>query len=367
MKKFVRELLKRYFSDPQVIILVLLLLAGAIFILMLGNMLLPVFVAIIIAYLLDGVVCWLQRFGLPRNTSVVIVFTLFVALVAVLLVGLLPQISRQIAQLVQELPSMLAKGQHELLKLPERYPDFVSHESISRLFSFMGTDIGEVGQRVLTFSVSSVRSLITLLVYLVLVPFLVFFFLKDKHLIFQWAKDLLPEQRGLATRVWVEVNQQFANYVRGKIWEIVIIWAICYVVFTFLGLRFAMILSFLVGLSDLIPYIGSTIMAFPVALIAFLQWGLDWQFVYILIAYGIIQIFNGNILVPLLFSEVVNLHPVAIIVAVLLFGGLWGVWGLIFAVPLATLVHAVYKVWTDSLHRPIPVGATQDETRTSCG
>ncbi|MFY9399371.1 MAG: AI-2E family transporter [Desulfomonilia bacterium] len=366
MRKFVQRLLKRYFSDPQVIILILLLAAGLVLILLLGDMLLPVFVAIIIAYLLDGVVCRLERYGLSRNASVLIVFTLFIALVVVLLVGLLPQITRQIAQLVQELPAMLAKGQRELLKLPERYPDFISRESISSLFSLMGTNIGELGQRVLTFSLSSVRSLIILLVYLVLVPFLVFFFLKDKHLIFQWARDLLPEQRGLATRVWTEVNQQFANYVRGKIWEIVIIWAICYVVFSFMGLRFAMILSFFVGLSDLIPYVGSTIMAFPVALIAFLQWGLDWNFVYILIAYGIIQTFDGNILAPLLFSEVVNLHPVAIIVALLLFGGLWGVWGLIFAVPLATLVHAVYKAWTGSLDRPIPVTTARDDTEASC-
>jgi putative permease len=357
MKIFVKELLKRYFSDPQVIILVLLLLTGLILILMLGNMLLPVFVAIIIAYLLDGVVSWFQRFGLPRNAAVIIVFTLFLALVAVLLVGLLPLISRQIAQLVQEFPTMLAKGQRELLKLPERYPEFISQERISQIFAYVSSDLGDFGQYVLSISLSSVRSIITILVYLVLVPFLVFFFLKDKYLIFQWARELLPEQRGLTTRVWVEVNQQFANYVRGKIWEIVIIWAICYVVFSFMGLRFAMFLSFLVGLSDLVPYIGSTVMAFPVALIAFFQWGLDWHFVYMIIAYGIIQIFDGNILAPLLFSEVVNLHPVAIIVALLFFGGVWGVWGLIFAVPLATLVHAVYKAWTSSLMRPTPVDA----------
>ena len=361
MKKFVQDLLKRYFSDPQVIILIFLLLAGLVLILLLGDMLLPVFVAIIIAYLLDGVVSWLQRFGLPRNAAVIIVFSLFLALFAVLLVGLLPLISRQIAQLFQEFPIMLAKGQRELLKLPERYPEFISQERISQIFAYLSSDIGDLGQYVVSISLSSVRSIITLLVYLVLVPFLVFFFLKDKHLIFQWIKELLPEQRGLTTRVWVEVNQQFANYVRGKIWEIVIIWAICYVVFSFMGLRFAMFLSFLVGLSDLVPYIGSTVMAFPVALIAFLQWGMEWHFVYILIAYGIIQTFDGNILAPLLFSEEVNLHPVAIIVALLFFGGIWGVWGLIFAVPLATLVHAVYKAWTSSLARPIPVGVSPEE------
>ncbi|NNK85027.1 MAG: AI-2E family transporter, partial [Desulfobacterales bacterium] len=75
------------------------------------------------------------------------------------------------------------------------------------------------------------------------------------------------------------------------------------------------------------------------------QWDIGPSFVYTLIAYTIIQILDGNLLVPLLLSEVVNLHPVAIIVALLLFGGLWGLWGLFFAIPLATLVHAIIKAW----------------------
>lgn len=66
---------------------------------------------------------------------------------------------------------------------------------------------------------------------------------------------------------------------------------------------------------------------------------------YLMIAYGIIQALDGNVLVPLLFSEAVNLHPVAIIVAVLVFGGLWGFWGVFFAIPLATLIKAILNAW----------------------
>ncbi|NAX01526.1 AI-2E family transporter, partial [Vibrio sp. V34_P3A8T189] len=72
------------------------------------------------------------------------------------------------------------------------------------------------------------------------------------------------------------------------------------------------------------------------------QWGLTPQYYTLLIAYFIIQILDGNVLVPILFSEAVNLHPVAIIIAVLVFGGLWGFWGVFFAIPLATLVKAVW-------------------------
>ena len=349
MIKSVQKWFRRYFSDPQVLILVFLLLTGFILIAWLGNMILPVLVAIVIAYHLDGIVTCLQRFHLPRNVSVIIVFVFFIALLIILIVILLPLLSKQIGQFIQELPAMISKGQKELMLLPERYPGFISQERINQMLTFVGSEIASIGQHILTLSLSSVKGLISVLVYLVLVPLLVFFFMKDKDLIFHWIKDLLPHNRGLATKVWHEANQQISNYIRGKIWEIIIVWAVSYLTFSLMGLRFAMIIALFVGLSVLIPYIGAAVMVIPIVLVAFLQWGLDAQFLYIIIAYGIIQALDGNLLAPLLLSEVVNLHPVAIIVAILIFGGFWEFWGLIFAIPLATLLHAVFKAWVGSI------------------
>lgn len=356
MKKLIQNWFKKYFSDPQVIILVFLLVFGLVAILMFGHMLMPVFVAMIIAYLLDGFVNWLQLFRIPRNAGVIIVFVSFVALVAALIVGLFPLISYQISQFIQDFPGMMAKGQQQLMLLPEKYPQLISQERMNQLIVRMDSNIANLGQYILSISISSVRSIIEILVYLVLVPFLVFFFLKDKELIFQWLSNLLPEHRTLTARVWTEVNQQISNYIRGKIWEIILVWAATYVSFFFIGLRFSMVLSLLVGLAVLIPYIGAAVMVVPITLIAFFQWGIDLHLFYVLAAYAIIHALDGNLIAPLLLSEVVNLHPVAIIVAILVFGGMWGFWGLVFAIPLATLVHSVYKAWTSSLARPIPVG-----------
>jgi putative permease len=101
----------------------------------------------------------------------------------------------------------------------------------------------------------------------------------------------------------------------------------------------------LVGFSVIIPYIGAAIVTIPVAIIAFIEFGFTMQFGWVLIAYAIIQMLDGNVLVPILFSEVVNLHPIAIIVAVLFFGGIWGVWGVFFAIPLAILLQGVLSAW----------------------
>ena len=80
-------------------------------------------------------------------------------------------------------------------------------------------------------------------------------------------------------------------------------------------------------------------------LIALSQWGFTAQFSYLIFFYILIQALDGNLLVPYLFSEKLNLHPLVIIVAVIIFGGLWGFWGVFFAIPLATLVKAIINAW----------------------
>lgn len=343
MLQLIRDWIDRHFSDPQILVLGFMLVIGFVFIIMFGDMLIPVFASIVIAYLLDGMVVRLARFKVPRMLSVLIVFLVFLACLLLLIIFLLPLLSRQIAQLVQQLPMMLAAGQSELMGLPERYPDIVSQTQIKQVLDFIGVELTALVKRLLSLSIASVRGVIAILVYLILVPLMVFFMVKDKQKILAWLANILPDNRLLASQVWREVNQQFGNYIRGKIWEILLVWSVSYVTFKLLGMQLTMLVSLMVGFSVLVPYVGVTVIFLPVALFAYFQWGLGNQFFYALIAYAIIQLLDGNLLAPLLLSEVVNLHPVAIIVAVLLFGGLWGIWGLFFAIPLATLVHAVMK------------------------
>jgi putative permease len=345
MMEVIREWYRRNFTDPQTVILALLLIFGFTAILFFGRIMAPVLAGVVIAYLLDGPVTKLSKLGVPRLIGTSITLSLFMAFILVLTFGLMPLMSQQVTQLVRELPQMIGRGRELLMQLPELYPNFVSEQQINELISAIGGEIAGLGQKVVSMSLSSVVGFITFLVYLILVPLMVFFFLKDKELIIRWATSLLPEKRGLATEVWRDLNFKIAAYVRGKFIEILIIWVMCYVAFTLLGLEYAMLLAFLVGLSVIIPYVGAMVVTIPVALIGYFQWGWGSDFLWLLVVYGAIQFFDGNLLVPLLFSEVVNLHPVAIIVAVLFFGGLWGLWGVFFAIPLATLIQAVLKAW----------------------
>ncbi len=336
---------KRYFSDPQIIFLTLFLVLVFSIVLTMGDMLAPVLASIVIAYLLEGIVNLLETRSLPRQAAVILVFIFFLMFVALVVLGLLPLLSRQVTEFVQQLPTMISTGQSALMQLPEKYPDIVPQEQVDQLIGQIRQEIGMFGQRVLSWSLSSVVGVITLVVYLILMPLLVFFFLKDKRLIIDWFVQYLPKHRKFAGTVWQDVDRQIANYVRGKFWEIIIIWSASFTTFSLLGLNYALLLGVMVGLSVIIPYIGAAVVTIPVLFVAWFQWGWTSDFVWLAVAYFIIQALDGNVLVPLLFSEVVDLHPVAIIVAILVFGGFWGFWGIFFAIPLATLVQAVLTAW----------------------
>lgn len=336
---------RRYlFEEESVLLLVLLVVAVALLI-TIGDILTPVLAAIVLAYLAQGLSNRLQALGLPKMLAVLVAFTVFIGVFFGVSLGLMPLVWRQLVSLVGEMPRMLDEVRQLLAVLPERYPEVVTKQQVSEIVGLAQTELAGFGQRMVTTTLASIPGILTVLVYLILIPLLVFFFLKDRDQILDWLGEFLPDKRPLLRRIWTEMNQQFANYARGKVLEVLIVGSVTYFAFTWLGLNYAALLALLVGLSVIIPYIGAALVTIPVVIVAFFQWGFTGDFYWVFGVYLIIQGLDGNVLVPLLFSEAVNLHPVAIILAVLFFGGIWGLWGVFFAIPLATLVKAIINAW----------------------
>jgi len=336
----------RYFSDPQAALLVTVLLLAFGCLALFGEMLAPCFASVVIAYLLETSVCFLERLGFGRKLAASIIFAVFIFALILLVGGLVPLLSSQLTSFIRDLPGTINVWREALLRLPETYPNFLSAGQIDDLTGSVRKEISSLGQNVLTFSIASIPALVTLLVYFVLGPVLVFFLLKDKAQIITWLLSHLPRDRMVLSSVWRDVDRQIGNYIRGKFYEISIVGLVSYACFAFLGLSYAPLLAVLTGVSVIVPYIGAVVVTVPIAVAAYSQFGLVGdQFLWTMAAYGIIQALDGNLLVPLLFSDVVNLHPIAIIIAILVFGGLWGFWGVFFAIPLATLVHSLLNAW----------------------
>ena len=142
-----------------------------------------------------------------------------------------------------------------------------------------------------------------------------------------------------------DVHRQLQNFVGGKVVQMLIVASVSFVAFTIIGLNYAPLLAAIIGICVLVPYIGPAFATLPVAGVAMLQWGFTVDTAVAVGSYAVIHALDGNVLVPLLFSEAVAIHPVAIIVAILFFGGVWGIWGVFFAIPLAVLVKAVMQAW----------------------
>lgn len=332
------------FTDPQIVVLLGILLIGFSIIYFFSDLLMPLLVAIVFAYLLEWPIRFLGVYlKFPRSLSVILVLGGFIALSSFLCVVLLPTLWNQAVTFIQDLPVMFNLLNSWLQALPEHYPELVDYATLDALVSNLRGKILGLGESLLTLSINSIISLVGLGIYAFLVPLMVFFLLKDKLVLMNSFSKFLPENRHLATRVWFEMQQQIANYIRGKFLEIIIVGIVTYIIFLFFGLRYPLLLSVAVGISVLVPYIGAVLVSIPVILIALFQFGISPEFYYLMLAFIISQLLDGNLLVPFLFSEAVNLHPLTIIVAVLIFGGLWGFWGVFFAIPLATLVKAVLQ------------------------
>lgn len=339
------EWLNEHFAHAEAIFLVFLIAVVMLVLATLGGVLAPVLTGLVIAFLLQGLVQRLEQVRVPHMLAVTLAFLLFLSVVLTVVLIVVPLLWRQLTGLINVLPTVVARLREGLNQLAERFPEYVTAEQIAGLIDQGARELANLSGSVLETAFSQVFSLVGLLIYVVLVPISVFFFLKDKDQLLNFFTSLLPAQRSLLNSVGEEMNTQLGNYVRGKFIEILIVGAATFVAFTWLGLNYAFLLSVLVGISVLIPFVGAAIVTLPVFVVAVIQFGWSWDLGLVMGIYGIIQFIDGNLLVPLLFSEVVDLHPITIIIAVLAFGGLWGVWGVFFAIPLATLIKAIYRAW----------------------
>ncbi len=320
-------------------------LAGAFLLLhFFGHVIAPVLVALAIAYVLDGMVEALVRLRFARWLAAwcALVLALAAALLAVLAV--LPLLLDQIARFVREAPQHLATLRAQLAAWQQAHAEWINPRLVENALASLFDVARDWGGKLVSFSVSSIPDLVALAIYAILVPVLVFFLLKDKPKLLAWMRQWLPAERRLFLRVWNEVDAQIGNYIRGKVWETLIVGTVAWAAFAFLHHPYALLLGALTGISVWVPFIGAAVTTLPVILLSFFSWGASEQTLSAIVAYLIVQALDGNVLVPWLFSEMVDLHPVAIVIAVLVFGALWGVVGVFVAIPMAALIESVLAI-----------------------
>ena len=334
-----------YFSNEEAIYLVVLLGVAFGVLIAFGAVLAPILAGLVLAFLLQAIVARLERWRMPHLVAVWLVFLFFIGSAITVVVVVAPLLWRQLSDSLAAMPDLIERLRAALADFAGGQPGLFSPAVVDGWLITLNAQLTDLGGTALQGLVAQVPNVFAVVIYLILLPISVFFFLKDRHRLIAWVVALLPDRRPLLNRVGREMNVQIANYVRGKFMEILIVGSASFIVFALLGLNYAALLGLLVGISVLVPFLGAAVVTVPVAAVAFLQWGWSWDFAWLMAAYGLIQALDGNVLVPVLFSEANDLHPIVIIIAVLAFGGLWGFWGVFFAIPLATLVKAIFAAW----------------------
>lgn len=345
MLTVMKEWGRKYFSDPQETLLIVLIVIGLLLLLTMGQTLAPVIASIVIAYVLQSLANLFMRLKVSKTVSIIISYSLFLSVFIGSIFFIWPIIWHQLLRLFDQFPNMINQIQQFLNVLPERYPEYLTKETVDSWVTNFLLQLKVSGKALFTASLAQIPGMIVIIVYLVMVPLMVFFFLKDNRKLIKWFAGFLPDKRPFLNHVGHEMNRQIGNYIRGKVAEVLILGLASYITFSLFKMQFAALLALCVGLSVLIPYVGAVAVTIPVVIVAFFQWGLGNEFLYLLIAYTIIQSIDGIFLVPLLFSGFNKLHPLAIIIAILVFGAWWGFWGVFFAIPLATFIKAILESW----------------------
>lgn len=243
--------------------------------------------------------------------------------------GLAVEIFHIVNNLPEPIPSTVT------LAMVEKYVQLSRVVATHKIADFMRTQF-----------MPSVVNAFTWLVYIIIVPIFTLLMLYDKpKLQHRVSTFLLPNNQELIKEFWPSLHGQIAGYIRGKILHIVIISIANSLAFMIMGVNYAMLLGVGVGLSVVIPYVGAVIIAIPVSLVTIFQFGFGVPLLWVLGVYTIIQLLDSNVLTPMLFSKAMNLDAFSILAAILIFGNLWGFWGVFFAIPLATFIKTIIVRW----------------------
>ena len=341
MIKNIVEWNKKYILEPNNFWFIFTFLVISLGIVYLGGYLLPFFVAVVLSFILDAPVNFLESLKIKRSYGVTIVLSLSFSLIILFILYLFPLMWSQVMKLIGDFPSILTRMQQYLFDIPNQYPNLVNYSHIEAIIQYFENKLLSLSESLIKVSLNSLLNVVTLLIYSILVPLLMFYLLKDKVYLLTFLDRALPKERSVLIRVKHETFKQIQNYLIGKLIEILIVGFVSYLLFAIMGLNYSIVLALGVGFSVLIPYVGAVAITIPIVMIGLAQFGLNNEFWWLISIYLLIQILDGNVLVPLLFSEAVSLHPIVIILSILVFGGIWGVLGVFFAIPLATFIKAV--------------------------
>jgi predicted PurR-regulated permease PerM len=339
--------------------------AGAIFLVFLwftGNVLLPFLIGAAIAYFLDPVSDRLEAMGLSRAMATMVI-TLVALLIFVLMALLvIPTLINQAINLFEVAPELTRNFTNFLT---ERFPALLDEGSTLRSsINSIGSTIQERGGEVLNTAISSAASLLNVMVLFVIVPVVAVYLLLDWDRMVAQIDRLLPRDHApVIRRLARDIDRTLAGFIRGMGTVCLILGAYYAIALMMVGLQFGLVVGFIAGLVTFIPYLGAVLGgALAIGLALFQFWG-DWFSIGMVAGIFVLgQMIEGNFLTPKLVGNSVGLHPVWLILALSVFGSLFGFVGMLAAVPIAAALGVIARFATEQYVESSLYQGTQRKT-----
>lgn len=322
-----------------------LLFVGALLVLVyfLQPILAPFLIGFVIAYLGDPLVDRLEAWRINRTTSVLLVFVVFLALIAAGIFVLVPLLLREVYALVRDIPSFIEWLQQTVSPmLLEHFgvdPFDVRLDTLRARLSENWQEAGGMASRILSEVTASGVALITWLANLALIPVVAFYLMRDWDKLVAAIHDLIPRdvEQTVVTLVR-ECDEVLSAFLRGQLLIMFLLGCIYAAGLFIMGLELAVLIGMLAGLASIVPYLGFIVGILAASLAAVFQYQDAIHLVYVAIVFGVGQLLEGMVLTPLLVGDRIGLHPVAVIFAILAGGQFFGFVGILLALPVAAII-----------------------------
>ena len=304
----------------------------------LWKLFIPFLIAALIAYLLHPLVEKLHEWNIHRGLAILLIYLIFFGGVGYLFYKGYPAIVHQVRDLNENLPEFIRMYEswiYQVYSYTSFLPETV-HDKIDQLIATLETSLDNLlGRLALGFT-----RIFDMILIITVIPVLVFYFIKDYVKIESFFMWFIPNKyKDEAAELLREVDKGLGGYIRGQLIVSLFVSIACLIIFKLLDVNYALLLAIVMGVTNIIPYFGPIIGAIPVVMISYTIGGNT--VIFVIIAIFVIQVIEGNLLSPYIMGKTVKIHPVAIIFVLLLGGQLFGVWGMILAVPTLTILKVI--------------------------
>ncbi len=316
----------------------------------------PLFIGLGIAYIIAPLVRLLETLHIKRWLAILIVFVLTVVAISVTISLILPVLVKNFTDLAVALPGYANYWIGQLEKLNIDYNVINLEETLSTVINQGISTATEISKtiaynlyNIVTYSLTSVMNFI-------LAIFITFYLLMDKELLLHSCARLCPEKyRGRMKEYWEIINSVLSSYIRGLLIMVVVLAVMTYIGMGVVGVRYAIVIAIITGILKVIPIIGAWLGLVPVILFAILDGPA--KLIVACLIYLVIQQLDGNVITPKVMGDQVGVHPIAVIVGIFVFGNMFGITGMLVAVPVMGIVKMCYqKIRKEAESKPVKVG-----------